>query len=97
MLEAVQKRVQYEDAVWGYMETAIRDAALKYQTQPIEAFGSEVPVKFSIQELEALVLKTAEKKEPNEVSSIPNCTHTDVNAHTDVTDLLYSLTTIVLI
>ena len=68
MLEAVQKRAQYEDAVWGFMKTAVREAALKYQTQPAESVGNDVPIKFSIQDLEALVLKAVEKKEPNEVS-----------------------------
>ena len=65
MLEAVEKRAQYEEAVWGFMKTAVRDAALKYQTQPAESMsnGNELPTKFSVQDLEALVLKAVEKNQ----------------------------------
>ena len=42
MLEAVQKRENYEENVWEYMETTVRDAALKYQTQPTESSNNPV-------------------------------------------------------
>ena len=77
MLEAVEKRAQYEEAVWGFMKTAVRDAALKYQTQPSESMSNELPTKFSVQDLEALVLKAVEKKEPNEVRVCNHMLHTD--------------------
>ena len=78
MLEAVQKRSDYEESVWRFMESAVHDAALKYQTQPTEA--GYISVKFSIKDLESLVLKTLEKKGPNEVSAV----HTQhFSAHID--------------
>ena len=58
----------------------MRDAALKYQTQPAESMSNELPTKFSVQDLEALVLKAVEKKEPNEVRVCNHMLHTLLHA-----------------
>ena len=71
MLEAVQRRTEYEECIWRFMESAVHDAALKYQTQPTESReAGDISFRFSIKDLEGLVLKTLEKKEPNEVSLV---------------------------
>ena len=74
MLEAVQKRENYEENVWEYMETTVRDAALKYQTQPTESSNNPVST-FSAGDLEALILKATQKRESKEVHTCRYYSH----------------------